>query len=511
GTNYVFLTADNTIGVADESAGWPADEHLKLAAVSTADGGFEVSDIIDLRGGSMLGSLGSMLQATPQEIDRIADGVSENTTAANLSELTGGGQTALHSHAGGLANVVDDASPQLGGDLDANGKRITGLASPIAASQPATKSYVDTLGVDAVLTNWRLADHLASVASATPGGMLDRFLELTGIDTDECTGWAYFPLQKAFKTNPGVANLGASGDKWSADLEPGNGDFTFSCDVKFRVLAEHNANPANVHTLIGFRNGLASTMEIDGVVESGVFKWALCFPGIAEIDIADAPVTAGVKYHVEVKRVSGTLTLKRDGNTLDTRSMLADISGNDGIYFGTCNVTKLHGLMGSLIWNCAGTEYFNFPFTDAEGTTQPEVSFWEIGVDGDFFVTHTDEDIVNAGVFDGLPTRAMTVETIAYATVAAPTAAILYGWYTPAEAVVLNTDFALYASRDDGTTWTKATLTKAATLADGSIVVSGPADLSAQPAGTQLKLRVVTTAKGMTVQGLAARHNGGTA
>lgn len=48
---------------------------------------------------------------------------------------------------GGLAGVVDDASPQLGGNLDAQSTyRINNLVDPSAAQDAATKAYVDASG-----------------------------------------------------------------------------------------------------------------------------------------------------------------------------------------------------------------------------------------------------------------------------------------------------------------------------------------------------------------------------
>jgi hypothetical protein len=42
---------------------------------------------------------GTKITATPDEINRVCDGVTVDVTAANLSELTGGAETDLHSHA----------------------------------------------------------------------------------------------------------------------------------------------------------------------------------------------------------------------------------------------------------------------------------------------------------------------------------------------------------------------------------------------------------------------------
>ena len=41
-------------------------------------------------------------------------------------------------------NLLSDLTPQLGGDLDVNGKKITGLGTPVANDEAAPKSYVDS-------------------------------------------------------------------------------------------------------------------------------------------------------------------------------------------------------------------------------------------------------------------------------------------------------------------------------------------------------------------------------
>ena len=43
----------------------------------------------------------------------------------------------------GLLNIVEDTSPQLGGNLDAQGNKITSLGTPTSGTDAATKTYVD--------------------------------------------------------------------------------------------------------------------------------------------------------------------------------------------------------------------------------------------------------------------------------------------------------------------------------------------------------------------------------
>jgi len=59
-------------------------------------------------------------------------------SAAELEELSDGSETTLHSHAGG-GDVVDDLTPQLGGDLDLNGHGI---------DFPTTPNITDVLDED---------------------------------------------------------------------------------------------------------------------------------------------------------------------------------------------------------------------------------------------------------------------------------------------------------------------------------------------------------------------------
>ena len=59
------------------------------------------------------------------------------------------------------------------------------------------------------------------------------------------------------------------------------------------------------------------------------------------------------------------------------------------------------------------------------------------------------------------------------------------------DAVTLNTDLTIEASRDGGTTWTAITLAEAATLSPDRIL-TGSADISAQPVGTAMKWRLKT-------------------
>lgn len=84
-----------------------------------------------------------------------------------------------------------------------------------------------------------------------------------------------------------------------------------------------------------------------------------------------------------------------------------------------------------------------------------------------------------------LPSLAVTADT------ADPDTATVTLWEEDVDTPVLNTDLIAEVTRDGGTTWTAAALTVAATLGTGRIL-TGTADLSAQPAGTAMKIRTRT-------------------
>jgi len=52
--------------------------------------------------------------------------------------------SAIGTGVGGLSNIVEDTTPQLGGELDAQNNKIINLGTPTLAADAATKLYVDT-------------------------------------------------------------------------------------------------------------------------------------------------------------------------------------------------------------------------------------------------------------------------------------------------------------------------------------------------------------------------------
>jgi hypothetical protein len=87
----------------------------------------------------------------------------------------------------------------------------------------------------------------------------------------------------------------------------------------------------------------------------------------------------------------------------------------------------------------------------------------------------------------------MDLRSVAFTADAAPSTARVALQARPIDAIVLNADLIAYASRDNGVSWTAGLLSLKEDLANGTKwYESGPIDISAQPAGTQMRWRVET-------------------
>ncbi len=87
----------------------------------------------------------------------------------------------------------------------------------------------------------------------------------------------------------------------------------------------------------------------------------------------------------------------------------------------------------------------------------------------------------------------MTLVSDAFTAAAAPERGSLLVQIDSLGSATLNTDVIAEVSRDNGTTWTAATLAAIRTLADGSTIYGDDQiDISAQPSGTSMRYRVRT-------------------
>jgi len=103
------------------------------------------------------------------------------------------------------------------------------------------------------------------------------------------------------------------------------------------------------------------------------------------------------------------------------------------------------------------------------------------------------QDNLNSFGTEGTPgVEDMTLISEAYSVATAPSEMRLVIREEDVDSVTLNTDLLAYVSRDDGTTYTQATLAVDNTFDANSRILSGGADVSSQPSGTDLVYKIVT-------------------
>ena len=63
-----------------------------------------------------------------------------------------------------------------------------------------------------------------------------------------------------------------------------------------------------------------------------------------------------------------------------------------------------------------------------------------------------------------------------------------------------NGDIKAYISRDDGTTWTQATLTDQGTSGGHKVLTAHDVDISSQPSGTSMRYKITTHNQGSSLE-----------
>jgi hypothetical protein len=86
----------------------------------------------------------------------------------------------------------------------------------------------------------------------------------------------------------------------------------------------------------------------------------------------------------------------------------------------------------------------------------------------------------------------MTLVTNTYTSEAVPTSSRIVLFEEDVNAITVNTDLKGYISRDNGTSWTQATLTEEGNWSTNKRILSGTADISSQPSNTLMKWNVTT-------------------
>ncbi|CAA7617659.1 hypothetical protein [Magnetospirillum sp. UT-4] len=100
--------------------------------------------------------------------------------------------------------------------------------------------------------------------------------------------------------------------------------------------------------------------------------------------------------------------------------------------------------------------------------------------------------VKDLNAYEASATANVTVVSAAFTAQTQPDEARLVLLHQPVAAVALNTDVAIEASRDNGTTWSAGTLVNEGAFDATTNILSAVVDLSGQPAGTAMKWRYRT-------------------
>ena len=140
----------------------------------------QLGGALDVNGNAIVSAAAGDIAITPDTTGNIVlDGLNwPQADGANgqVLQTNGAGQLSFTNQAAGLAAVVDDTTPQLGGALDVNGNAIVSAAAGNIAITPDTTGSIVLDGL-----NWPQADGSANQVLVTNGAGQLSFTDQTGL------------------------------------------------------------------------------------------------------------------------------------------------------------------------------------------------------------------------------------------------------------------------------------------------------------------------------------------
>jgi hypothetical protein len=278
-TGVVVLDADDISDAATTNKFTTAADITKLAGIET---GADVTDAANVETSIEAITLTAVAGATGDEV-LIVDATDGGLKAVLWENLPSGG-------GGGISNVVEDTTPQLGGALDVNGQEITG-----AIDLHSTGDVIIELG-DAAGTN---------KVSVRDSGAVEQFL----IDSDGNVGVG--------KTPNAGSRLDVNGriEAYQNTLQTNNDDYAFITSGNFgggygfyegtnrAVIVAPGGNQMEFH--VGGSPTSWGTMAID-IDASGNVRFPVSIQDSTGRDISDAVTSTDVTDIVEISQASYT-------------------------------------------------------------------------------------------------------------------------------------------------------------------------------------------------------------
>ncbi|MEW5727912.1 MAG: hypothetical protein AB1918_08815, partial [Pseudomonadota bacterium] len=185
----------------------------------------------------------------------------------------------------------------------------------------------------------------------------------------------------------------------------------------------------------------------------------------------------------------------------------ADPGSTFAVDFGAGNATKVTrweidflNSTAMVEWSPAGSHrHWRLRCTDALENSSSTTAAWAVEYSDDAGTWVQVATLTAAGINSITremrlyePGNGVLVSSAVLAAASTPVEARLVLLHQPMETVTLNTDLIAEVSRDDGTSWTAVTLAAEGAFDATTTILSGTADLSAQPTGTAMRWRVRT-------------------
>ena len=142
----------------------------------------------------------------------------------------------------------------------------------------------------------------------------------------------------------------------------------------------------------------------------------------------------------------------------------------------------LHTVVGETSWVAGVKKTFQF----SNSTAYPDYRINMTASAGGTYL-----QIQELEMMELTPPLNMTLQSVAITALAQPDNVFAILRQQDVDAVTLNTDLTIEASRDGGTTWTLGTLADVSTLTTGRVLTSS-INIAAQPVGTSMKWRIKT-------------------
>lgn len=533
-----FTWVENTAGVStlegltdvEFDSGTPTD-----GQVLTYDSGSGKWKAEDASGGaSQLSDLSDVGDTTPTNKNvLVADGDSWESRALVETDISN-----LGSY---LENLLEDTTPQLGGDLDLNGHNIDfpsvanisdvldedDMSSDSAtklATQQSIKAYADGI-YDILLDNialnaFRIAINGSLTQFLMEDGVVDEYEDESGIDTGNSSNQSYDSSGDYYESTEsgGLPSSEYASDSYTKLLLHCNGSdesttFTDSGNTGHTVTANGDAQIDTAQKKFGTASGLfdgtgdyltvpdhadwdfgTGDFTIDLWVRFNDLTTAQFFVGqyadathrwyVGKAGSSDDNKLIIYFAHESVKAYY-KMTNAWSGCAINTWYHLAFVrNGTTGLIF-IDGISQT--LTGNTVFNINDTgDYASILYIGDWGIGTQYVNGWMDEVRISKGIARWTED------FDSATTDNMTLISENTEAETQPDESRIVILEEDVDAVTINTDLKAYVSRDDGSNWSEVTLSDEGDFDGSKRILVGNVDISGQPSDKTMVYKLVT-------------------